>query len=109
MRMTALNGYWALEDEPVRALEPSADLGWIEPELARVDEMRLFLGTDTGWGLPALPAVRAPRRGVRAPPRGGGGPRRAPRGRVAPLPGPRPGVGPPRHPRRPRAAAQAAR
>ncbi|MFL5538825.1 MAG: endonuclease MutS2, partial [Longimicrobiaceae bacterium] len=51
--------------EAVRALEPSADLGWIEPELARVEEMRGFLGGDTGWGLPAIPDVREPVRRLR--------------------------------------------
>jgi DNA mismatch repair protein MutS2 len=48
----------ALGAEAVRALEPSADLGWIEPELRRVDEMRAFLGGDSGWGLAAIPDVR---------------------------------------------------
>ncbi|HEU4558359.1 MAG TPA: endonuclease MutS2 [Longimicrobium sp.] len=47
-----------LGGDAVRALEPSADLGWIEPELARVEEMRAFLGGDSGWGLPAIPDVR---------------------------------------------------
>ncbi|HEX9936657.1 MAG TPA: endonuclease MutS2 [Longimicrobium sp.] len=46
-----------LGGDAVRALEPSADLGWIEPELARVEEMRAFLGGD-GWALPAIPDVR---------------------------------------------------
>jgi DNA mismatch repair protein MutS2 len=45
--------------EAVRALEPSADLGWIAPELARVDEMRAFVKRDQGWGMPAVPDVRA--------------------------------------------------
>ncbi|HET6765179.1 MAG TPA: MutS2/Smr-associated SH3 domain-containing protein, partial [Longimicrobiaceae bacterium] len=44
--------------EAVRALEPSADLGWIEPELARVDEMRAWVKRDQGWGMPAVPDVR---------------------------------------------------
>jgi DNA mismatch repair protein MutS2 len=44
--------------EAVRALEPSADTGWIRPELERVEEMRRFLGRDGGWGLPAIPDVR---------------------------------------------------
>jgi DNA mismatch repair protein MutS2 len=41
----------------VRALEPSADLGWITPELARVDEMRAFVKRDQGWGMPPIPDV----------------------------------------------------
>ncbi|HET6229538.1 MAG TPA: endonuclease MutS2 [Longimicrobiaceae bacterium] len=44
--------------DAVRALTPSADLGWIGPELARVDEMRGFLGRDEGWAIPAVPDVR---------------------------------------------------
>jgi len=56
--LVARNASSPLGGEAVRALEPSADLGWIEPELARVEEMRAFLGGDTGWGLPAVPDVR---------------------------------------------------
>ncbi|HET7464399.1 MAG TPA: endonuclease MutS2 [Longimicrobium sp.] len=56
--IVARNASSPLGAEAVRALEPSADLGWIEPELARVEEMRAFLGGDTGWGLPAVPDVR---------------------------------------------------
>src|SRR5215213_3634629 len=63
--LVARNASSALGAEAVRALEPSADLGWIEPELARVDEMRVFLGGDTGWGLPAIPDVREPLRRLR--------------------------------------------
>jgi DNA mismatch repair protein MutS2 len=48
----------ALGAEAVRALEPSADPGWIEPELAAVDEMRAFVTRDQGWGMPAVPDVR---------------------------------------------------
>jgi DNA mismatch repair protein MutS2 len=44
--------------EAVRSLEPSADLGWIVPELERVDEMRAFLGGDTGWSMAPVPDVR---------------------------------------------------
>ncbi|MFL5384254.1 MAG: endonuclease MutS2 [Longimicrobiaceae bacterium] len=42
----------------VRALAPSADLGWIAPELERVDQMRAFLGGDTGWSMAPVPDVR---------------------------------------------------
>jgi DNA mismatch repair protein MutS2 len=55
----------ALGAEAVRALSPSADLGWIEPELARVDEMTGFLGANDAWGLPALPDVREPLKRLR--------------------------------------------
>lgn len=44
--------------DAVRALEPSTDLAWIEGELARVEELRVFLRRDGGWGMPALPDVR---------------------------------------------------
>jgi DNA mismatch repair protein MutS2 len=44
--------------DAVRALSPSADLGFIHPELARVDEMRAFLRGDSGWSVPAIPDVR---------------------------------------------------
>jgi DNA mismatch repair protein MutS2 len=44
--------------DAVRALEPSQDLGYIVPELSRVEEMRTFLGGDTGWALPPIPDVR---------------------------------------------------
>jgi DNA mismatch repair protein MutS2 len=44
--------------DAVRALSPSADLGFIEPELARVEEMRAFLRGDNGWSVPAIPDVR---------------------------------------------------
>jgi len=63
--LVARNAASALGAEAVRALEPSADLGWIEPELARVEEMRAFLGGDNGWALPALPDVREPVRRLR--------------------------------------------
>jgi DNA mismatch repair protein MutS2 len=55
----------ALGGDAVRALEPSADLGWIEPELARVDQMRGFLRGDSGWYIPAIPDVRDPLRKLR--------------------------------------------
>ena len=55
----------ALGAAAVRALEPSADPGWIEPELARVEEMALFLGANDAWGLPAVPDVREPLRRLR--------------------------------------------
>jgi DNA mismatch repair protein MutS2 len=44
--------------EAVRELAPSADLGWIAPELERVDQMRAFLGGDTGWSMAPVPDVR---------------------------------------------------
>ncbi|MBW3572981.1 MAG: hypothetical protein KY467_17940, partial [Gemmatimonadetes bacterium] len=44
--------------DAVRALEPSADRGFVEPELARVEEMRAFLRGDAGWSEPAIPDVR---------------------------------------------------
>ncbi|HEU4884675.1 MAG TPA: endonuclease MutS2 [Longimicrobium sp.] len=44
--------------DAVRALSPSADLGFIEPELARVEEMRSFLRGDNGWSVPAIPDIR---------------------------------------------------
>ena len=49
----------------VRALSPSADLGWIGPELARVEEMRAFLRGDSGWSVPAIPDVVEPLRRMR--------------------------------------------
>jgi len=55
----------SLGGDAVRALEPSADLGWIEPELARVDQMRGFLRGDSGWYIPAIPDVRDPLRKLR--------------------------------------------
>ncbi|HEX5727476.1 MAG TPA: hypothetical protein VFX98_18535, partial [Longimicrobiaceae bacterium] len=51
--------------EAVRALAPSADLGWIEPELARVDEMRALLQGDSGWAMPAVPDAREALRKLR--------------------------------------------
>ena len=56
--LVARNASSALGADAVRALAPSADLGWIEPELARVDEMRAFLAGDTQWHVPAIPDVR---------------------------------------------------
>jgi len=56
--LVARNASSELGAEAVRALRPSADLGWIEPELARVDEMRAFLGGDTGWSMAPVPDVR---------------------------------------------------
>jgi DNA mismatch repair protein MutS2 len=56
--LVARNASSELGAEAVRALQPSADLGWIEPELARVDEMRAFLGGDTGWSMAPVPDVR---------------------------------------------------
>ncbi|MGI9181860.1 MAG: endonuclease MutS2 [Longimicrobiaceae bacterium] len=44
--------------EAVRALTPSVDRGWIEPELRRVDEMLRFLQRDDRWGVPAVPDLR---------------------------------------------------
>jgi DNA mismatch repair protein MutS2 len=51
--------------DAVRALSPSADLGWIGPELARVEEMRAFLRGDSGWSVPAIPDVVEPLRRMR--------------------------------------------
>ena len=48
----------ALGAEAVRALRPSAELGWIVPELSRVGEMMRLLGGDESWGMPAIPDVR---------------------------------------------------
>lgn len=58
LEIVARHASSAMGADAVRALEPSADLGWIRPELARVEEMRRFLGRDGGWGLPAIPDVR---------------------------------------------------
>ena len=52
------NASSALGAEAVRALAPSADPGWIEPELGAVAEVSAFLQRDEGWGLPAIPDVR---------------------------------------------------
>ena len=65
LELVARNASSALGADAVRALEPSADLGWIESELARVEEMRAFLGGGDGWALPALPDVREPVRRLR--------------------------------------------
>ncbi|HEX6037356.1 endonuclease MutS2 [Longimicrobium sp.] len=51
--------------DAVRALSPSADLAWIEPELARVEEMRGFLRGDNGWQVPAVPDAREALRKMR--------------------------------------------
>lgn len=51
--------------EAVRALSPSADPAWIEPELARVEEMRGFLRGDSGWQVPAIPDAREALRKLR--------------------------------------------
>jgi DNA mismatch repair protein MutS2 len=48
----------ALGADAVRALQPSADPGWIADELATVGEMMRFLGRDEGWAVPAVPDVR---------------------------------------------------
>src|SRR4051794_41838943 len=76
-----------LGGDAVRALHPSADLGWIAPELERVDQMRAFLGGDTGWSMAPVPDVReAVRRlrgggaGLEAGGGGGGGGVAAPGG-----------------------------
>ncbi|HEU4753354.1 MAG TPA: hypothetical protein VFU47_09625, partial [Armatimonadota bacterium] len=55
----------ALGAEAVRALSPSVDPGFIEPELARVEEMRAFLRGDSGWSVPAIPDVREALRRLR--------------------------------------------
>lgn len=55
----------ALGAGAVRALSPSADAGWIVPELARVDEMRGFLRGDSGWQVPAIPDAREALRKMR--------------------------------------------
>ena len=51
--------------DAVRALTPSDDPAWIEPELARVEEMRGFLRGDNGWQVPAIPDVREALRKLR--------------------------------------------
>lgn len=51
--------------EAVRALSPRAELAWIEPELARVEEMRGFLRGDSGWQVPAIPDAREALRKMR--------------------------------------------
>jgi DNA mismatch repair protein MutS2 len=51
--------------EAVRALSPSDDPAWIEPELARVEEMRGFLRGDSGWQVPAIPDAREALRKLR--------------------------------------------
>ncbi len=48
----------ALGADAVRALEPSVDPGWIEPELARVDEGIRLLRRDEGWAVAAIPDLR---------------------------------------------------
>jgi DNA mismatch repair protein MutS2 len=55
----------ALGAEAVRALSPSVDRGFIEPELARVEEMRGFLRGGSGWSVPAIPDVREALRRLR--------------------------------------------
>ncbi|HST62756.1 MAG TPA: MutS2/Smr-associated SH3 domain-containing protein, partial [Longimicrobium sp.] len=55
----------ALGAGAVRALSPSDDPAWIVPELARVDEMRVFLRGDNGWQVPAIPDVREALRKMR--------------------------------------------
>ncbi|HEX6745929.1 MAG TPA: endonuclease MutS2 [Longimicrobium sp.] len=56
--LVARNASSELGADAVRALEPSADLGWIAPELERVDQMRAFLGGDSGWSIPPIPDAR---------------------------------------------------
>ena len=51
--------------EAVRALSPSADAGLVEPELARVEEMRALLQGDSGWSVPAIPDAREALRRLR--------------------------------------------
>src|SRR5688500_4361921 len=51
--------------EAVRALSPGDDLALIEPELARVQEMRGFLRGDSGWQVPAIPDAREALRKLR--------------------------------------------
>jgi len=55
----------ALGAQAVRELAPSGDLAWIEPELARVEEMRRFLRGDGGWQVPAIPDARESLRRLR--------------------------------------------
>jgi DNA mismatch repair protein MutS2 len=55
----------ALGAQAVRGLSPSADPAWIEPELARVEEMRAFLRGDSGWQVPAIPDARESLRRLR--------------------------------------------
>lgn len=58
LELVARHASSQLGAQAVRELEPSADLGWIAPELERVDEMRALLGGDSGWSLPPVPDVR---------------------------------------------------
>jgi DNA mismatch repair protein MutS2 len=58
LALVARHAASALGAEAVRALEPSAQRAWIEPELARVEEMRAYLRGDSGWQVPAVPDVR---------------------------------------------------
>src|SRR5688572_3760579 len=45
--------------EAVRALAPSESLGWIEAELARVEQMQLFLERAESWAAAAVPDLRS--------------------------------------------------
>jgi len=58
LAVVAQSAATALGADAVRALSPSIDLGWIEPELRRVDEMVLLLTRDGGWPAPAIPDIR---------------------------------------------------
>jgi DNA mismatch repair protein MutS2 len=49
----------SLGADAVRALHPSADASWVEPELRRVEEMMQLAGGD-GWAAPAVPDLREP-------------------------------------------------
>lgn len=49
----------ALGAEAVRALRPSVDRDWIEPELRRVDEMIALLTREGGWAAVPIPDLRA--------------------------------------------------
>ena len=51
--------------DAVRALSPGDDLALIEPELARVQEMRGFLRGDSGWQVPGIPDAREALRKLR--------------------------------------------
>jgi DNA mismatch repair protein MutS2 len=50
----------SLGADAVRGLRPELDLGWIEPELRRVEEMGTLLTREGGWPAPAIPDLRTP-------------------------------------------------
>ncbi len=56
----------ALAGERIRALAPSDDAASIRRELARVGATMRFAEEKPGWGMPAVPDVRRPLRGLTA-------------------------------------------